>query len=962
MSRLRITVLLLGIFLLPQLLSAQTKLFRSIRNGDWGSSATWEVSTNGGTDWSGTSEAPSATNCDGASIRNGHTVTANVDYEVDQVTVESGGVLNIDSGQNFNIVDGAGNDLDVQGTVNSGSMVGPGSVYINPGGVLNLDRYLYLGAHSYLTNITIYNHGIINYTCPNLMFNGSAVINNESDGSFYINGEGNGIQNQNGNNLITNTGSIIKSTGSGSTYFAVPLNNNGVLAANSGRILLSGGGTSSGDFTAGSGAILEFYNNTFTMQEGVDLMGTGTLVATAGTTYINSTGTTNGIFVPDGSTLTISGATLTGTGKYTISGTLVMNSGALNSNIKLETGSFFNLNGSDNKYFQTPCVIDNNGTITWNGGNSDCGAVFNNHNLFEIKADISISRQSSAYPAINNYCTFKKSTGTGSLSIILPFNNLSSGSVLVETGTMVLGGGGTIENSLFDVSSGAIFNFHQGGFTFENGALFSGSGTTMITNTAITINISGGLIIPSGHTLHLNCEQNLTVSSSLIIEGKLVLEQYSFSGSGLPVSYSSGSTLEYRKTGTVTTTDSEFPVSGPSNVIVNKTGTLNLHADRTISGTLTMSNGIINTGSNTLTIGTGTSATGNIIRTGGILVGNIKRWFAASTISDAVFPVGTLSYYRPASVTFTSAPGTGGTLTASFISSDPGTSGLPLDDAGTSILRAGCEGYWSITPGDGLSGGNYIISLTASGFLGVSDFTKLRVLKRSGSSSNWTLEGTHSDGTGTNENPTAHRTGLSTFSQFGIGSSSENPLPVELVSFTVFQQKEYIALTWRTITETDNYGFAIERKSAAEDHFKTIAFIQGAGNSNSPREYSYTDKGITSGSYIYRLKQVDNSGKFTYSDEVSIFFTAPLKFSLGQNYPNPFNPNTTISYSIPYRTFVALRIFDAQGQQVQLLVGEEKEAGSYSVPFDASALAAGIYVYKIQAGDLCAAKKLLVLK
>lgn len=85
-------------------------------------------------------------------------------------------------------------------------------------------------------------------------------------------------------------------------------------------------------------------------------------------------------------------------------------------------------------------------------------------------------------------------------------------------------------------------------------------------------------------------------------------------------------------------------------------------------------------------------------------------------------------------------------------------------------------------------------------------------------------------------------------------------------------------------------------------------------------------------------------------------------YSLFQNYPNPFNPTTTISYSIPNREFVELKVYDLLGNQVANLVNEFKSVGSHSVNFNASNLSSGIYFYKLKAGNYIQTKKLILLK
>jgi hypothetical protein len=88
----------------------------------------------------------------------------------------------------------------------------------------------------------------------------------------------------------------------------------------------------------------------------------------------------------------------------------------------------------------------------------------------------------------------------------------------------------------------------------------------------------------------------------------------------------------------------------------------------------------------------------------------------------------------------------------------------------------------------------------------------------------------------------------------------------------------------------------------------------------------------------------------------------PKVFALDQNYPNPFNPSTSISYELPSRSFVSLKMFDVLGREVATLVNEEKPAGTYSVTWDARNVASGMYFYRLQAGSFTDTKKLILMK
>jgi hypothetical protein len=88
----------------------------------------------------------------------------------------------------------------------------------------------------------------------------------------------------------------------------------------------------------------------------------------------------------------------------------------------------------------------------------------------------------------------------------------------------------------------------------------------------------------------------------------------------------------------------------------------------------------------------------------------------------------------------------------------------------------------------------------------------------------------------------------------------------------------------------------------------------------------------------------------------------PDSYNLYQNFPNPFNPMTTIRYSILSPDLVRIKVYDILGREVKTLVNELKQAGNYEVQFDASGLASGIYLYRIESGSFIQTRKMIVLK
>jgi hypothetical protein len=96
-------------------------------------------------------------------------------------------------------------------------------------------------------------------------------------------------------------------------------------------------------------------------------------------------------------------------------------------------------------------------------------------------------------------------------------------------------------------------------------------------------------------------------------------------------------------------------------------------------------------------------------------------------------------------------------------------------------------------------------------------------------------------------------------------------------------------------------------------------------------------------------------------DVVSESAHLPASCSLSQNYPNPFNPSTNIQFSIVHRQLTIVKVFDVLGREVATLVNEVKEPGTYTVEFNASSFASGVYFYRLQAGNFVQTKKLLLL-
>ena len=196
-----------------------------------------------------------------------------------------------------------------------------------------------------------------------------------------------------------------------------------------------------------------------------------------------------------------------------------------------------------------------------------------------------------------------------------------------------------------------------------------------------------------------------------------------------------------------------------------------------------------------------------------------------------------------------------------------------------------------------------------------------------------------------------------------VALGNDPNLPVELAGFAGLADGPAVHLSWQTVSETNNAGFEIERRTQ-NTAFNTIGFVPGAGTTNTPESYSFVDEHpITNGKpLLYRLKQIDFDGRFEYSKEIEVAINTPSTAALHDNYSNPFNPTTTISYEVPAQVQVSLMVYDMLGREVSTLVDADQPAGRYEVTFDASGLPSGTYLYQLIAGNEKVTKKLILAK
>ncbi|MCC6690190.1 MAG: T9SS type A sorting domain-containing protein, partial [Bacteroidia bacterium] len=538
------------------------------------------------------------------------------------------------------------------------------------------------------------------------------------------------------------------------------------------------------------------------------------------------------------------------------------------------------------------------------------------------------------------------------------------GDFTAPSGTFYIGGRWTSSTTIFTHSAGT-FTHNNGNITFD-----SNSGCTWPTITIdvlpttlfydLTMNSNGGCggvdaIITTAAGDTINTTNNLVFTDGAftgISEGrKTVTVQSTFDGG-------SGTLLF-----TGTSGDQNFDLTGATGnfngpVKINKTsGNVVLQSVLLMDGagqTLTfMTGNIISTSTNMLQIGDGVTVSGasNASYTDGQVrkIGN-----------DAfTFPVGKGGYYAAIAITAPSV--VTDHFTAEYFSTDPHpVYNNQLKDA--SLEHISHKEYWILNRTNGTSNVSVTLSWLTARSGDVTNLSTLRVARWDGS-----LWRDHGNG-GTTGNTAAgtiiSSAVVTSFSPFTLASTTtENPLPIDLLSFTAKPNGNFVDVKWSTATETNNDYFNVER-SADRINTETIATVNGAGNSSTALNYFTVDESPLSGVSYYRLKQTDFDGKYKYYNWVAVNFETTQKNFGFDIYPNPANPNTGVSINLQGAKAdqpVIVVVYDELGKEVlsKIIVLEKNNTGVTAID-PSSTLASGIYIISATSDNSICRKKLII--
>jgi len=722
---------------------------------------------------------------------------------------------------------------------------------------------------------------------------------------------------------------------SGCTYYPIILNNRKAKS-----------------ITVNSGGSITFQAGTFTVDGGA--------VSNSGTLLVN------------GGTLDIKNAT----GNLTNSGSVTNSSG------QLKVGNTLTNNSGYNFYFTGGTIsanITNYGTVTSSSGTSILNGI--------------IANQSGATLNINGGTLEIKqepSTNAGSINVSSgtlffngkDLNNLSGGTITQTGGSIQLD---HLTNSGQVTASSGTFTIDEF-FTNNSGCNINVNGGSIIVKNNTSLN-SGSMTVSSGLLDFGTAGKDLIVASGGSVNqtgGTVKVKKLTVAASG---SYSfSGTTLDISgdlvNSGTVTLNPGTVNIVGKiqteagSNFTISG-ATVTAQNDATFKGNVTISSGTLDLGTNNKAAfvdGSTFNQSGGTITTENLELKNGSNYNQTGgelqVDHDLKIPAGTTFNSTGGTVRFTGDQGGGADYTGNVqfhnVIIDSGGK-LNIDDDDDNIKISG--NFTNNNPDLHNDKGTVTFNGTSTQTISSastppdekSTFANLIVTNPSGVSllTDLGLETSFSYNSG-------GYLDLNDNTLYVGGSVYGGPLPVELTSFSAIILENGIKLKWRTETEVSNYGFEIER---LKDHnieglknWEKIGFVEGYGNSNSPKDYSFIDENVKTGKYAYRLRQIDTDGNFEYSKIVEVDLGSPQTIELTQNYPNPFNPTTTIGFTLPESGSVNLTVYNSVGEKVNELINETRDAGSHIVNFNAENLSSGTYFYVLQTDNFIETKKMILLK
>ena len=186
-------------------------------------------------------------------------------------------------------------------------------------------------------------------------------------------------------------------------------------------------------------------------------------------------------------------------------------------------------------------------------------------------------------------------------------------------------------------------------------------------------------------------------------------------------------------------------------------------------------------------------------------------------------------------------------------------------------------------------------------------------------------------------------------------------LPVELVSFEAVTDEAAATLTWTTLSETNNDGFAIEQR--VEGRFEEIGYVSGRGTTVERQTYRFQTRALDPGSHVFRLRQVDYDGSASYSQEVEVQVALGSAYTLTSASPNPFQSRARMELRVQDAQHVRVEVFDYLGRRIKMLHdGVVPASHRQSITFDGEGLPSGAYFVRAVGEDFQVTRTLTLVK
>jgi len=523
------------------------------------------------------------------------------------------------------------------------------------------------------------------------------------------------------------------------------------------------------------------------------------------------------------------------------------------------------------------------------------------------KITVNAGRNLDVYGNLTNLGT--EYTGNGSITMV----GLSTQWIMGRISGLIInnGSGVNLEN---DLSTQRPLNLQAGQLNVGNNSLtirnpIAGNANSLIMDATSTLNIEGttaGITVPASinnlRKLQLNNGSGLTLNGNLQIADTLSLSTGTFNIGNNTLELNGYSQIQNGRLASLPNAILRINSANDagkiiysisqnqlSNLIINVTNgqfeienTIIINNQlELIEGKLISTNGLINV-SNNAQEGLSTSANS-------FIAGTLRRAVTAGI--NYTLPVGSMDFKQAVNIFFNSmSSSTSLDVFFNESSSDPSfidISDLNLSVDGNQVEQLLDYGFWTLTPTNTTGTYVYNISVTSQGHANGNEIGNHILLKREDATADWEILGDYSsenEGGSFTDPITVSRSNLTGFSDFAIGSSTQGPLPVELISFEAVQEQNGVKLEWSTASEKNNSHFEIQKSNDGKE-FETLGIVQGNGNSSSIIEYEFMDYSNHGNVSYYRLKQLDFDGQFEFSDVVKVQFSAQF-FNINIH-PNP---------------------------------------------------------------------------